>query len=127
MGCVHRFKGSGGTFEWEGVVEQAYDSPDVQGATVQWLIGAREKAPHFALRYFQVEPGGHTSLDSHVHDHGVLILKGRGSVLLGDNEIHVSFGDVVYVSPYELHQFRCAGDEPLGFLCVVPARRGETE
>jgi len=122
MSCVRKFKGIGGSFEWEGVSVQDYESSEVQGATVRWLIGPRDKAPHFAMRYFEVEPGGWTSLDSHEHDHGVMILRGSGRVLLGDDEVEVSFGDMVYVAPYELHQFKNVGRGPLGFLCVVPAR-----
>jgi quercetin dioxygenase-like cupin family protein len=122
MGHVHRFKGVGDSFEWEGVNPQGYESPEVQRATVRWLIGPREKVPHFAIRYFEIEPGGWTSLDSHEHDHGVMVLRGRGRVLLGDDEVEVSFGDIIYVLPYELHQFKNVGREPLGFLCVIPAR-----
>jgi quercetin dioxygenase-like cupin family protein len=122
VGCLHRFRCVGASFEWEGVNAQAYEAPEVRGATVRWLIGPQEKAPHFAMRYFEVEPGGWTSLDSHEHDHGVMVLRGRGCVLLGDDEVEVSFGDIVYVPPYELHQFKNAGREPLGFLCVIPAR-----
>jgi mannose-6-phosphate isomerase-like protein (cupin superfamily) len=29
-------------------------------------------------------------------------------------------GDVVYVGGDELHCFEALGDEPLGFICVVP-------
>jgi quercetin dioxygenase-like cupin family protein len=122
MSCVHKFKGVGGSFEWEGASAQDYEPPAAQGVAVRWLIGTQESAPHFAMRYFEVEPGGRTSLDSHEHDHGVMILSGRGRVLLGDDESEVSFGDVVYIPPYELHQFKNIGREPLGFLCVVPAR-----
>ena len=32
-------------------------------------------------------------------------------------------GDVVYIPGNEMHQFFAAGDEPFGFLCVVPAMR----
>jgi quercetin dioxygenase-like cupin family protein len=123
VAAIHRFSGGGGAFQWEGVTKQAYDSSEAQGVTVQWLIGPSEKAPHFAVRYFEVQPGGATSLDRHEHDHGVVILNGRGQVRLGDEVTEVSFGDTIYVPPNELHQFRCVGEEPLGFLCVVPARR----
>jgi len=79
------------------------------------------------MRYFEVESGGFTSLDVHEHDHGVVVLRGRGRVQLGDDTVDVSFGDVVYVSPRELHQFRCVGQEPFGFLCVIPAERSRHE
>jgi quercetin dioxygenase-like cupin family protein len=121
---IHRFIGGHGALQWEGVTKQAYESPEAQGVTVQWLIGPSEKAPHFAVRYLEVQPGSATSLDRHEHDHGVVILKGRGQVRLADEITEVSFGDVIYVPPNELHQFTCAGEEPLGFLCVIPARRG---
>lgn len=124
MGTIHRFMAG---FDWESVEEREYDSPNVQGVTVRWLVGPSEGAPHYAMRYFEVQPEGSTSLDSHEHDHGVVILRGRGQVRLGDYVSEVSFGDAIYVPPYELHQFSCVGHEPLGFLCVVPARRGADE
>ena len=97
----------------------------IQGR-VRRLIGPAEGAPNFAVRYFEVQPGGCTSLDQHDHDHGVLVLRGRGEVLLGQQVTELSFGDAVYVSPREVHQFRCIGDEPLGFLCVIPALESDT-
>ena len=41
-------------------------------------------------------------------------------VLLGEEEFEVTFGDVVYISPDEVHQLKSIGDEPFGFLCVIP-------
>ena len=119
MGIIHRYKGQ---FDWEGVSPEGYPPErEMKGVTIRWLIGSREKAPNFALRYFEVEPGGYTSLDQHAHDHGVMVLRGRGRVLLGEEEFDIGFGDVVYVPPNEVHQFKNVGDEPLGFLCVIPA------
>jgi quercetin dioxygenase-like cupin family protein len=126
MGVIHRYKGQ---FEWEGVSLSHYPpEKEMKGVSVRWLIGPAEKAPNFALRYFEIEPGGWTSLDQHAHDHGVVILRGRGQVLLGEEEadwsnpVEVAFGDVVYISPHEVHQFKNTGDEPMGFLCVIPPR-----
>jgi mannose-6-phosphate isomerase-like protein (cupin superfamily) len=42
-------------------------------------------------------------------------------VRLGEHEVQVGARDVVYVPGDEVHQFRAVGDEPLGFLCVIPA------
>jgi quercetin dioxygenase-like cupin family protein len=123
MGLVHRFIGTSTDFQWEGIGQQAYESSEVRGVSVRWLIGPAEGAPNFAVRYFEIAPGECTSLDRHEHDHGVVVLRGRGEVLLGDEVSEVSFGDAVYVSPNEAHHFRCTGDAPLGFLCVIPAAR----
>ncbi len=120
MSVVHRYEGR---FDWDGVSQSRYPpDKEMRGVSVRWLIGPEERAPNFCLRYFEIEPGGWSSLDRHAHDHGVMILRGRGRVLLGEETFEVAFGDVIYVSPHEQHQFKNAGDEPLGFLCVIPAR-----
>ena len=51
---------------------------------------------------------------------GVVIQNGRARVTLGDEVHEVGPGDVVYVSGDELHCFEAIGDEPLGFICVIP-------
>lgn len=47
------------------------------------------------------------------------MLRGRGTVLLGDRAHRLAPLDAVYVAPEAVHQFRAAGDEPFGFLCIV--------
>ncbi len=123
MGVIHRYKGQ---FDWEGVELSRYpperDIKGMKGVSVRWLIGPAEEAPNFALRYFEVEPGGWTSLDQHAHDHGVVIMRGQGRVRLGEEEFDIAFGDVVYVPGNEVHQFKNTGEEPFGFFCVIPAK-----
>ena len=122
MGVVRKFHGGSGPFRWDGVAVEEYAHPSARTVTKQVLIGPADGAANFAVRYFEVAPGGASALDEHAHDHGVAIVRGRGSVLLGETEHAVAVGDVVYVSPGERHQFRSVGDEPLGFLCIVPPR-----
>lgn len=120
VAIVHRYKGE---FDWEGVEASLYPpEKEMKGVSIRWLIGGAEGARNFALRYFEIEPGGWSSLDQHDHDHGVVILRGQGNVLLGGAETQVCLGDVLYIPPRELHQLRNDGEEPLGFLCVIPAR-----
>jgi quercetin dioxygenase-like cupin family protein len=120
MGVIHHYKNQ---FDWEGVKLSHYPSDKiVKGASVRWLIGRDEKAPNFALRYFEIEPGGWSALEQHAHDHGVMIFRGEGQVRLGEEEFQIGFGDVIYIPPYEVHQFRNTGDEPLGFLCIIPPK-----
>ncbi len=110
---------------WQDVPVRAY-GPENSGAdhaTRQILIGNEEDSPHFHLRYFAVQPGGHTSLDQHAHDHGVYIVHGRARLRLGNEEHEINAGDVVYITGNEIHQFFTFGEEPLGFLCIVPANR----
>jgi quercetin dioxygenase-like cupin family protein len=121
MGAVHCFVRSDGAFDWEGVPEKVVDAPDTAGVTGKVLVGPEDSAPNFRMRYFRIESGGYSSLERHPHDHGVFILRGRARVRLGSEEVEVGPRDVVYVPGNELHQFQAIGDEPLGFLCVIPA------
>ena len=119
MGVIHRYRGD---FDWEGVEVGRYPpEKNMKGVSVRYLFGPQEKAPNFAFRYFEVEPGGYTSLDQHAHDHGVVVQRGQGRMRLGDEEFDISSGDAVYVPGDEVHQFHNTGDEPFGFFCVIPA------
>ncbi|MBB4284518.1 cupin domain-containing protein [Roseospira goensis] len=80
-----------------------------------WLAGE--------LRYFEVEAGGHTTLERHQHAHGVMILRGEALCLLGDAVHRVAPYDLVQIPPMTWHQFRTRGDGPMGFLCMVDAAR----
>jgi quercetin dioxygenase-like cupin family protein len=126
MSAIHRFKASeDGELRWQGVPVRAYgpENSAAERATRQILIGTDENSPHFHMRYFAVQAGGHTSLDQHPHDHGVYVLHGRARLRLGDEEHELSSGDAVYISGNEVHQFFTLGEEAFGFLCVVPAER----
>jgi ribulose-bisphosphate carboxylase large chain len=95
-----------------------------RGVTRVPLVGGQGEATAFHLRYFEIAPGGFSSLEHHGHEHAVVVLRGRGRVRLGDAVHDLAFGDTVYVAPDEVHQFRNASDdEPFGFLCIVDARR----
>jgi quercetin dioxygenase-like cupin family protein len=94
-----------------------------EGVCVRWLISDRDGAPNFAMRYFEIEPGGYTPRHSHPYEHEVFILEGEGVVLEGDIERRLRPGVAVYVAPNELHQFRNTGATVLRMLCLVPHQR----
>jgi quercetin dioxygenase-like cupin family protein len=119
MGSVHRRNPDG---SWEGVKRQRYDHAGLAGVEKHELIGPGEGADSYRVRYFRVAAGARTALERHPHDHGVVIHSGRARVTLGDERHELGPGDVVYVGGDELHCFEALGDEPLGFICVVPPR-----
>ncbi len=116
-----------GDFVWPEAVRRVYkdEGESWRGVTRTALVGGSEGTPvPFQLRYFEVETTGFSSLEKHEHEHVVVIVRGRGEVRLGGRRESVSFGDVVYIAPWEVHQFtNPEGPEPLGFLCMVPAER----
>jgi quercetin dioxygenase-like cupin family protein len=88
--------------------------------TIRQLITAETGAPTFAMRLFEVEPGGHTPLHDHDWEHEVFILEGVGE-LRGPNASHTFIaGDAVFVRPGETHQFVNTGGDVLRFLCMIP-------
>ncbi len=94
------------------------------GVTRSVLIGNQGEQTAFQVRYFEVQPGGHSTLEHHRHEHVVVVLRGQGEVQLGAMVHHVTFGDTIYVAPNEVHQLRNPSlTEPFGFLCMVDAER----
>ncbi len=102
------------------VESQPVSMEGAHGCHVRWLIGRSDNAPNFAMREFEVEAGGYTPRHHHPYEHEVYVLEGEGIVIEGDREHRLRAGDVVYVKPDEVHQFRNTGSKPLKFLCLVP-------
>ncbi|MEM2995764.1 MAG: cupin domain-containing protein [Candidatus Bathyarchaeia archaeon] len=87
---------------------------------VRWLITKDLGAQHFAMRLFELEPGGFSPRHAHAWEHEVFILEGEG-VVYGGGEIHkFKPGDVIFIPPNEEHQFKNTGMETVKFLCLVP-------
>lgn len=112
-------------FNWPGIEKKRYKdgSGPWKGVVRHVLVGEGGEETPFQVRYFEVEPGGYTTLEHHGHRHAVIVMRGHGSVRLGERTEPIEFGDVVYVAPHEPHQFRAGDEEKLGFLCVVAAER----
>lgn len=117
----------GSGFRWRGVPVHAYktEGSHFRGITRQTLLGEGddEAALNFVTRYFEIQPRGYSSLERHQHPHAVVIIRGKGEVVLGDRVEPVEPLDCVYVAPQTFHQFHATGDEPLGFLCTVDRER----
>lgn len=111
-------------FSWSGVERMPYkegtDAP-FRGVARQILFSRGDLAGE--LRYFEVEPGGHTTLERHGHVHGVVVIRGRGRCLVGGEVGEIGPLDLVTIPGWTWHQFRAGPDEPLGFLCLVDAAR----
>ncbi len=93
------------------------------GIDRQTIIGMRGESARFHVRYFEVEPGGHSSLEKHEHEHVVICVRGKGHALAGDKVFEVSFMDTLYVAPNDPHQLFNPFEEPFGFICIVDAER----
>lgn len=115
-------------FRWDGVELLRYKmdaSTPFKDVTRQVLFHDADIAAE--LRYFEVAPGGYSTLERHEHAHAVLILRGRGRVLLGDAVHELGTNDLVSIPGMTWHQFRAGSDAPLGFLCMVNKQRDKPQ
>ena len=122
--AVLRFR----NYRWSGVELEPYKlaahrGGEFLGASRQVLIGKRGEQVGFHLRYFELEPGGFTSLERHHHSHVVIGVAGIGRVLSGDKSYTLRPLDTIYIGPDQPHQLIASSKERFGFFCVVNARR----
>jgi len=88
--------------------------------TIRWLITKGDGAPNFAMRLFELAPGGHTPRHQHAWEHEVFIISGTGVLGAAEGDLPLEPGVAILVEPNDDHQFRNTGAEPLRMLCLIP-------
>jgi quercetin dioxygenase-like cupin family protein len=113
-----------GVGRWESVPLLVYkeEGSVFKDVTRQVLYEGNAELP-CQLRYFEVAPGGHSTLERHQHVHLVVVFRGRGHVLIGSEVLPIEERDIVTIESNTWHQFRATTGEPLGFLCLVNINR----
>ena len=113
-------------FEWEGRESSPYKTaapdapvPPFRGVRRVELVGRFGEPTRSDLRYFEVQAGGHTSRERHVHAHIIIAARGEGRLTAGSREVVLKPNDVAFVPPLETHQLRNDSCEPFGFFCIV--------
>ena len=101
-------------------VEAVEAEEGTKGVRVRWLISKETGVENFAMRLFEVEPGGYSPLHSHPWEHEIFILEGEGVAFGGEEEKPIEEGDVLFIPPGEKHQLRNTGKTGLSFLCLIP-------
>jgi quercetin dioxygenase-like cupin family protein len=114
-------------YSWEATERKEYktETTNFKDISRYSLLGEdpRDHELNMQTRYFEILPGGYSSLEFHRHPHSVVIIRGSGSVVLNDSVTDISSFDVVYISPETVHQFHADKGDHLGFLCVVDRYR----
>jgi quercetin dioxygenase-like cupin family protein len=118
------------TFRWAGVDEKAYKFSLGDRRGMGWKDVTRHTIGHpddlgadFELRYFELEPGGYSSVEKHAHVHLVITVRGAGRALVGDALVDLAPLDALYIPALTPHRWLNEGEEPFGFLCTVDAER----
>jgi len=92
----------------------------IKDVKVRWLISKKDRAENFAMRMFEIQPGGHTPLHQHDWEHEVFVLEGVGKTRDKDNENAFKQGDILFIPAMEWHQFVNTSDELIRILCLIP-------
>lgn len=109
-------------FHYTEVENQDVPEP-AEKVKIRWLINEKTGAPNFAMRRFEVAPGGSTPYHTHDWEHEVYVLEGDAVVVSKDGETAIDSGSVILVEPNEEHNFKNTGDKTLVFLCLIPLQK----
>ena len=90
-----------------------------KGASMQMLISP-EVAPHFAMRKFVIQKGGHMPLHTNSVEHEQYVLKGSATVVIDGQTSVVKADDVLFIPAGIAHSYVVLGDEDYEFLCLIP-------
>ena len=107
-------------FRYENVKLEKVESEGASKVKVRWLITKEMGAKNFAMRLFEMEPGGYTPLHTHPWEHEVFILEGEGQMFNGEKLTHFKAEDVIFIQADERHQFKNTGKITVKFLCLIP-------
>ena len=92
----------------------------VKDVKLRWLISKKDGAKTFAMRLFEIQPGGYTPSHQHDWEHEVFILEGNGTLKDKNNRKDFKEGDILFIKPMEWHQFLNTGEKLLKFICLIP-------
>jgi quercetin dioxygenase-like cupin family protein len=118
------FRAAQPDFRWDGVAHMPYKqdgSAPFKDISRQVLF--HEPDLSCELRYFEMDAGGYSTLERHEHAHAVMILRGHGECLVGQEVRLVGPCDLISIPSMTWHQFRATAGEPFGFMCMVNVLR----
>jgi quercetin dioxygenase-like cupin family protein len=102
------------------VAKTLVEAEGAKDVEIRWLISKADGAEHFAMRMFEVQPGGHTPLHTHPEEHEIFILQGQGTLVYEGREHPFEAEHVVFVPPGKEHRFKNTGDSLMRMLCIIP-------
>jgi quercetin dioxygenase-like cupin family protein len=121
---VHRFN----DFTWEGIEIKGYKK-STEGKTTSFacvekqVICPSDSDIDFEVRYFEIGKGGYTTLEKHEHVHFVVIVRGKGKIIIGEQVFEAHPFDAFKVPSWDAHQLINTDATPFGFFCSVNAQR----
>ena len=101
--------------------ETPVEMANSQNVYMRWLVGRRTGAKTYAMRHFEIKPGGIIPLHSHHEEHEIFVLEGEAKVLGDEEGLIAKKDDVVYVPSDMPHGYdNTEGTKSFRFICVIP-------
>ncbi|MHA2601588.1 MAG: cupin domain-containing protein [Candidatus Thorarchaeota archaeon SMTZ1-83] len=95
--------------------------PGAEKTTVRWLVGKKTGATTYAMRYFQIQPGGIVPEHSHQEEHEIFVLRGEAKLIGDCNAKKAKKDDVLFIPSNLPHGYdNREGTETFAFICVIP-------
>ena len=82
-----------------------------------------EDGVDFEVRLFECGQDGFTTLEKHQHTHIVMIARGFGKIIIGENIYDAEPLDYFIIPKWQPHQLINTSAEPFSFFCTVNAVR----
>ncbi len=108
-------------FNYEEIELEDVSLPGAKKVKMSGLLGRKVGAQRYAMRYFEMAPGGIIPLHTHPEEHEIFILSGEAKVL-GESPKDVAVkDDAVFIPSMVPHGYdNTEGKEPFRFICVIP-------
>jgi len=103
------------------IEKKAVGVEGAKDAGIRWLISKEDGAENFAMRLFEIQPGGYTPLHVHPHEHEIFAVEGEGVFVYEDEEYQFEKDYVIFVPGGKEHRFKNTGSGLLRLLCLIPA------
>ncbi len=92
-----------------------------QNVFVRWLVGRNTGAKTYAMRHFEIKPGGIIPLHTHEEEHEIFVLEGEAKVLGAEEVTIAKKDDIVFVPSNLEHGYdNTEGKKPFRFICIIP-------
>jgi quercetin dioxygenase-like cupin family protein len=99
---------------------QPLSGEGIESVVKRLLVGPADGWQGWALRLFELAPGGHTPRHRHPWPHIDYVTAGHGILHIDGADNAIETGSFAYVPAGATHQFSNAGDDTFAFLCIVP-------
>ena len=102
------------------IAKKPVEIEGAKGAEMRLLISKADGAENFAMRMFELQPGGHTPLHAHPQEHEVFVVEGDGTFVFEGQEHPFGAEHVIFVPPNKEHRFKNTGNSVMRMLCIIP-------